>query len=559
MGWLKITCFLAGGLTLFIYGMQLTSEGLQKVAGSKLKTILGIFTSNRFFGVGVGIFITLCTQSSSATTVMLVSFVNASLMDLSQTMGVILGADIGTTLTIQLIAFKVTDYALLMLAIGFLISILSRYEKGKYLGRVLMGFGFIFYGMAVMKEGVVPLRENEQFVKMLLILSQKPTLGPLLGLAISTAFTAIIQSSAATIALALTLASQTLPDGTSLLPLQAAIPIIFGANIGTCATALLGSIGTNINAKRVAFAHLLFKVAGVVLFMWWINTFARLTEWVTALFLGGYGKASPERLIANAHTLFNVLNTLIFIGFTGIVTNIVIRIAPGRKPVEVEKVVHLDPKLLNAPVLALTQAAKEIERLGKVVLDMVESSIRVISTESTRLIEDVEREDLRADFLCREISAYLVKISQRTLGENESAEAVTLVHMTDELEHIGDVVSKSLTPIARRRMQADLCFSMEGENDLTRYHKAIRDNLATVLEAFKSMDAVGARDGISIGKNAHIWKGDLRIAHLERLRKGVQEALDTSSIFLDILTDYDRINEHVLAIARLVIKRTKQR
>ncbi|MDP8246674.1 MAG: Na/Pi cotransporter family protein [Candidatus Tritonobacter lacicola] len=555
MGWMKITCFLAGGLALFIYGMQLTSEGLQKVAGSRLKTILGIFTSNRFLGVGVGIFLTMCTQSSSATTVMLVSFVNASLMSLAQTMGVILGADIGTTLTIQLIAFKVTDYALLMLAAGLLISMLSRYEKWKYMGRVLMGFGFIFYGMAVMKEGVVPLKENEKFVNMLLVLSRRPALGPLLGLAVSTAFTAIIQSSAATIALALTLASQTLPDGTSLLPLQAAIPIIFGANIGTCATALLGSIGANINAKRVAFAHLFFKVAGVVIFMFWIGPFARLTEWVTALFLGGYGKASPERLVANAHTLFNVLNTLIFIGFTGIMTKVIIRIAPGRKQVEVEKVVYLDQRLLNSPVMALTQAGKEIERLGGIVREMLRESFKVVTCESTTVIEDIVREDMRADFLYREISKYLVMISQRRLDGGESSEVSALVHITDELENIGDVVSKGLAPLARKRMEADLCFSIEGENDLSRYHKAVLRNFSSVLEAFKSGDAELARRALSKGKNIHIWKGDLRLAHLGRLRKGLKEAIETSPIYLDILTDYDRINEHVLAIARLVIGR----
>ena len=550
MGWLKITCFLAGGLALFIYGMQLTGEGLQKVAGSRLKGILGMLTGNRFLGVGVGIFMTVCTQSSSATTVMLVSFVNAGLMSLFQTMAVILGAAIGTTVTVQIMAFKITDYALLMIALGFLISLLSRYEKGKYLGRILMGFGFIFFGMMIMSDGVIPLKENKRFVDFILVLSKKPTMGPLLGLALSTIFTAIIQSSAATIALAMTVASQMLPDGTPLLPLQAAIPIVFGANIGTCATALLGSIGANINAKRVAWANLFYAVAGVLIFLPWIAGFCYLTEWVS-----GFEKASPERLLANAHTLFNVIKGIIFIGPLGLATKVVASIVPARRSREVEKVIHLDHKLLNSPVMALAQAEKEIERLGKIVLKMVRNSMSVIRSEDTRFVEDIEREDMRADFLYQEIEKYLVRILQRTLGEAESAEVSTLVHVTAELENIGDVVSKGLAPLARKRMEADLCFSIEGENDLARYHKAVLRNFSLVLEAFMSGDAELARRALSEGKNIHIWKGDLRLAHLERLRKGVREAIETSSIFLDIITDYDRINEHVLAIARLITRR----
>jgi phosphate:Na+ symporter len=549
MGWMKILCFLAGGLALFIYGMQLTGEGLQKVAGGRLRGILGLLTGNRFLGLGVGIFITVCTQSSSATTVMLVSFVNAGLMSLYQTMAVILGAAIGTTITVQIMAFKVTDYALLMIALGFLVSILSRYEKGRELGRVLMGFGFIFYGMAVMGEGVIPLKENQRFVDLLLVLSKKPTLGPLLGLTFSTIFTAIIQSSAATIALAMTVASQTMPDGTPLLPLKAAIPIVFGANIGTCATALLGSIGTDVNAKRSAWANLFYALFGVVIFLPWIGGFCHLTEWVS-----GYEKASPARLLANAHTLFNVIKGIIFIGPLGLFTRFIVRIVPERKARDVEKIIHLDTRLLDSPGVALAQTAKEIERLGNIVFEMVDRSCDVVTSEDAKAIEDIEREDMRADFLHQEIAKYLIEISQRPLGKNESAGTAELMHVTDELEHIGDVVSKSLTPLARKRMQADLCFSMGGESDLHRYRRAIVKNLSLVLRAFSSGDLVLAQEALSEGKNIHIWKGDLRLAHLERIRKGVREAMETSSIFLDVLTDYDRINEHVLAIARLVIR-----
>jgi len=300
----------------------------------------------------------------------------------------------------------------------------------------------------------------------------------------------------------------------------------------------------------VAWANLFYAVAGVLIFLPWISGFCYLTEWVS-----GFEKASPERLMANAHTLFNVIKGIVFIGPLGLATKVVASIVPARKSREVEKVIHLDPKLLNSPVMALTQAGKEIERLGGIVREMLGESFKVVTCESTTVVEDIEREDMRADFLYREIEKYLVRISQRTLGEAESAEVSALVHITDELENIGDVVSKGLAPLARKRMEADLCFSIEGENDLSRYHKAVLHNLSSVLEAFKSGDADLARRALSKGKNIHIWKGDLRLAHLGRLRKGLKEAMETSPIHLDILTDYDRINEHVLAIARLITRR----
>ena len=307
---------LLGGLVLFLLGMNMMSEGMQKSAGSGLRSILGNLTRNRFTALGMGTVMTMVIQSSSATTVMMVSFVNSGLMVFRQTLGVILGAAIGTTITAQLIAFRLTDYALLMIAIGFALHGFAKKEKIVHAGEALMGFGILFFGMEIMSEAMTPLRTFTPFINFILHLEN-----PLTGIIIGALFTALIQSSSAFIGIMIVLASQ------GLLNLQAGIPLLLGANIGTAITAILASLKASDDAKKVALAHTLFKVFGVLLVVWWIPRLVNLVEWISPSATGvdSMNVAASElpRQIANAHTIFNVLVTLIILPFLNTAANLI--------------------------------------------------------------------------------------------------------------------------------------------------------------------------------------------------------------------------------------------
>jgi phosphate:Na+ symporter len=361
ISWGFLIIGLFGGLALFLYGMEKMSEGMKKSAGHKMRSILGTLTNNRVIGLLVGAFVTMVIQSSSATTVMLVSFVQAELMSFVQSLGVILGADIGTTITAQLIAFKLTDYALLMIVIGFGMRMIAKKDNIKHFGEVILGFGILFFGMKLMSDAMKPLRTYQEFIDLL-----KGLENPLLGLLVGTIFTALIQSSSAFTGVIIVLAQQ------GLITLEAGIPMVFGANIGTCITAGLACIGTTREAKRVALAHVLFKIAGVALFIFWIPAFADMIRAIAAQF--GSGVA---RQIANAHTIFNVSLGLIFLPFTAIFAGVILKIFPDRK--ELKGVIpvtwHLDDSMIATPEFAIGLARTEISRMAKILGRMLRAII----------------------------------------------------------------------------------------------------------------------------------------------------------------------------------------
>ncbi len=551
---MKTVCLLIGGLALFIYGMRLARDGLQKVAAGQLRVILGMLTRNRFLGIFVGIVMTVLMQSSSATTVMLVSFVDAGLMDFFRTLGVILGAGIGTTVTVQIIAFKVTDFALLVFALGLLLFLLAKYEKGKYVGYIFMGFGLIFYGMVVMREGVIPLKDNPRFVELLFSFAETPLWGPLMGLLAATIFTAIIQSSAATIALALSFASQSLPDGTSLLSLEAAIPIIFGANIGTCATALLSSVGTNVNARRVAIAHLFFKVGAVLIFFPFIKPFCAFTRGLTVFIVP---QPSPVRLIANAHTLFNLISTGIFIGFTAFIGRRIERFMPERKRA-VEEVRYLDPHLLDTPAFALERARKETARMAGIGGGRLKRAIRVIRDHDRRLLEDTRRRDDKVDYLNERITAYLTQLSRKTLTGKEAEEEVALLHVAANLEGIGDLISKDLLTLAQKQIEEGVSFSFEGLHEIGELHRKVASNLSRAIEALAEDDFRRAREVVDAGDGITAYKLKLHTSHIDRLHKRLPESLESGSIYLDMLSTFEQISYYTASIARALLGKQEE-
>jgi len=538
--------FLVGGLGLFLYGMDLASQGLQKILAGRMRQLLVLLTQNRLTALLIGIFLTLCFQSSSATTVLLVSLASSNILNLGQTLGVILGADIGTTLTIQLIAFRIDHYALLIFALGVLIYFMAKYERTKFGAKILMGFGLIFYGMLLMKQGTSPLANNPTIVEGLLSLQQQP----LLLLLSAMLLTAVIQSSAATIAIAFALMATTGTDGAPLLDFNGAIPVIFGANIGTCATAMLAGIRANQTGRQVALAHLIFKVGAVLLIFPFMNSFSHFVVSVSHTF--GGESVSPIRLLANAHTLFNVGAALIFLPFIQWVPKLLEKTFPkkGRKKGEVQPILF-NESLTRTPDLALEEANLEIQRMGKQVEHMLAQSLTIFEKEDSYLIEDLWRSDQVVDIRYSGLSAYLNRLSQAQLTEEEATKTRDCFLVMEELEHIGDIIARHLIPLAQKKLDRGVDFSIEGFHDIMKLHELVSSNLDSALKAHLKNDSQLAQK-IIMGKSVlsqEIYQ--LRLNHLERLRKGLKETVETSSIHLDIISSFSQIKNHTMGIARI--------
>jgi len=357
-----------GGLALFIYGMNLTSEGLKKAAGERLRKILETVTKSPFMGVLAGTVVTALIQSSTATTVMVIGFVNAGLLNLEQAIGVIMGANIGTTIIAQLIAFKLGDYAYLLAGLGFALYFFGKRKYTKHLGQIIFGFGLLFIGINTMLNVLEPLASNERSLKLITMMSNHPLLGLMVGLAL----TIVVQSSSAVIGALQSLASQSVVEGTvvhALIPLSGAVPILLGSNIGTTVTALLASIGGNNGAKRSALSHSLFNIFGTVLCLLFLSPFTKLISAISPApdpAAGITEAAVVARQIANAHTLFNVLNTLIWLPFTKFLAWIVTSLVPGEEPLDERKIRYLDVHVVNNAEIALNLSAKELLRMGQI-------------------------------------------------------------------------------------------------------------------------------------------------------------------------------------------------
>jgi len=541
---------LVGGLGLFLLGMEMMSEGMKKTAGSRLRSLLSSLTSNRLAAVGVGTFVTMIIQSSSATTVMLVSFVQAQLISFPRSLGIILGADIGTTFTVQLIAFKLTDYALLMVGLGFGMVFLSRSNRRKHIGEMILGFGLLFFGMKIMSDAMHPLRTYEPFLALLLRLEN-----PILSILIGTIFTAMIQSSAAFIGIVIILASQ------GLLTLEAGIPLLFGANLGTCITAGLASINTSREAKRVAVAHTLFKVLGILLFSWWIPYFADFVRMVSPAGtpqMSGVARLAQvvPRQIANAHTIFNVGITAVFLPFTSLAAKWIYQILPDK--IEEEegpyRTKFLDQTLISTPDLALSLAKVEVLRVGEKVQKMVKKIIEPFFRDKEDIIDEILLLEDEVDFLEEEIKAYLTRISQQSVPEARIDEAYQIMHTITELEQISDIVSKDLTVLAQKRINTNSQFSEEGRREIRDYHTRTLKQISRALTVFKEVNLEKAEHMEKKYKKYRLMEMDLRRTHFDRLRKDIPESVVTSEIHMAVLDYLKRISSHATNIARIILE-----
>ncbi len=522
---------LAGGVSLLRYGLHLAGEGLQALAGTRLRYALGSVTKNRVLGLGAGALITAILQSSSATTIMLVGFTGSGLLTLRQAMAVILGADVGTTVTVQLLAFPVTHYALGVIAVGFLLFFFGQRQRTKTLGTAVLGFGLIFLGLRLIASGAEPFVDAPMVGQVFMALGDHPVL----GIAVSAVVTALLHSSAATIAIALALSAH------GLLTLHSALPIILGANIGTCAPALISSLGGVPEAKRVAIAHTLFKVAGVLLVYPILSLFE---TWVAA------STTSLPHRIANAHTLFNLGLALVFLPFTVPFAGVVSRLVRERpRAHEWAQPKYLDPHVLDVPSLALSQATRETLRMADLVHEMLRDTIKPFQDGDHELVEAIERKEDWVDALNREIKLYITKLSEKSLTKEQLAREMVLLAVINDLENIGDIVDKNLMELAKKKLYKDLRFSESGLREIVELHAQVEKNFERVVAAFASQDAEVAKQVIEQKARISQKERELKQAHIYRLHAGLPESIETSAIHLDVLTNLKRINSHVTNIA----------
>ncbi|MBN1184560.1 MAG: Na/Pi cotransporter family protein [Bacteroidales bacterium] len=544
---------LLGGLGLFLYGMHIMSNGMQKSAGEKMRAILSSLTRNRFVGVGVGTFVTVLIQSSSATTVMLVGFVNSKLITFTQTLGVILGASIGTTITAQVIAFKLTDYALLFIALGFLFYIISNKEKIKHIGEAILGFGILFYGMHIMSTAMYPLRNYEPFLNLLIRLED-----PVIGILIGIGFTALIQSSGAFIGIMVVLASQ------GFLSLESAIPLVLGSNIGTSITAILASLNASTDAKKVALAHTLFKFIGVLLVIWWLPGFGEFVTWISpkSSAINSIEMTQEElpRQIANAHTLFNVALTLILLPFTGFFGKLIDKIIrPKKKAVPIEsRLKYLNNAYFPTPVLALNMAKQEIMEMSKTVVEMLHQIVPAFLEKDNNLIKKIEENEENVDYVVENIKNYLINITRNNVNKERVNEAFQMIYTVKELEQIADVISTNMLKHAIEWAGETFDFSEEGKKEIREFHTLTIQQLQNAIEVFMELNLHKALT-VKDKHKAYRKKADeLELLHYERLRKNVPESIESSKYHIELINMLKIIIRHSSNICRIILDRAGQ-
>jgi phosphate:Na+ symporter len=520
---------LFGGVLLMLYGIKLVNDGLQTAAGPRIRALLRSLTSNRLSAVGAGAFITGLIQSSSATSVMLVGFVSAGLMSFRQSLAVILGADIGATLTVQLIAFHISDYAFLLIGIGLSFMLFATRIQFRTIGSGILGFGFVFLSIKVMADAMAPLQQSALFREVMVAMVG----APFTGIVIAAVFTGLIHSSAATIGIALALAVN------GLITLEGAIQIVLGANIGTCSTALMASMRSPVEARRVAWAHVLFKLIGVLVLLPFLPYFQLLV-----LRLGG----DLPRQIANAHTLFNVVMAVCFLPVLALVAKLLERLLPDAREERKFGPQYLDEHVLGTPSLALSQVTRETLRASDIIREMLIDSIRVLQITDQGLIDNIREKDNLVDILDRHIRLYLTRLSSNPLTESHSRRAVALLEASRDLESIGDIIDRNIMPLALKRISKGLSFSQEGMNELIAFHKKLVENFDTAISAFGAQDRDLGRRVLRNKEELEAMERELTQTHLDRLRKGLRESMETSHIHLDAIGNFARINSLITHI-----------
>ncbi|NLW50327.1 MAG: Na/Pi cotransporter family protein [Candidatus Brocadiaceae bacterium] len=540
----RIAFLVIGGLGLFLLGIRTMSDALRRAAGDRMRRVLRILTYNIFVSVLAGTGITCLIQSSSATTVMVVGFVNAGLMTLKQAIGVIMGANIGTTITAWLVStigllehMKVTDYALPAIGIGFAVSVIAK-RNGRHWGSALLGFGLLFFGLALMKDAFDPVGQSQEAKDLLIRVAGNP----LMGLLIGTVVTMVVQSSSATIAIVQLLAMS------NAITFVQALPIVFGDDIGTTITAQLASIGTNTQARRAARAHLVFNVLGVCIFMPFYKSYASLIE---AIYPGPLNEITVMAHIALSHTMFKVVNTLIFIGMPGVLLSIAKRMVPGEADVIHVEPQYLEERLVSTPVIALEQARREVVRMMDLAVGAVRNAGDAFFHSDPKELKLVAQKEDAIDNLQNRITQYLIRVSRESLGSTESNELPVLLHSVNDIERIGDH-AVNLMEAAQRRIESQLPFSEAGLQELAMMRDEVERMCATVVRALEESNEDAARAAFASEEKLNAMQREFRQNHLTRLSLGDCNFY-SGLTFVDCLYYYEKIGDHLTNIAQAVL------
>ncbi len=541
----SIALGLIGGLALFLLGLEQMTTALKQVAGDRMKGALARVTTNRFMAALGGAGVTAVIQSSSVTTVLVVGFISAGLLSLEQAIGVIIGANIGSTMTAQIIAFKVVRFALALVSVGFAIQFLARREKVRQSGTLVMGLGLIFFGMQLMGDATAPLHSHRTFIELMRIMDK-----PLVAILLSAGFTGLIQSSAATTGIIIVLASQ------GFISLEAGIALVFGANIGTCVTALFAAIGKPREAVRAAVVHVLFNVLGVVAWLGFIDQLATGVRWLSPSSpeLAGAARLAAEtpRQIANAHTIFNVANTLLVIGFTTPLARLVRRLVPDRRvPPPAPVSAMLDQAFLRAPALALDAVRLELARLGAKSQQMVQTGLGVVVQGTRDGLEELRQMDDEVDALHGEVIAYLGRLSVQNLTTAQSEKVGDYLSAANYIENIGDMIETNFVEAGRERLALDITFSSSTREAIGALHARICWGVETSLRALVEDDPVLARQVLDSKDEVSLQAAQIETHLARRLAADEPNRVTAFRIESDIVENLKRVYYFAKRIAKV--------
>ncbi len=540
-----------GGLGLFLFGMKIMSEGLQKIAGRSMRKILEMLTKTTIAGVAVGAAVTAIVQSSSATTVMLIGFVQAGLMNLKQSIGIIYGANIGTTITAQLIAFKIHKYALPAIGLGVFLYFFIPRKHIKYLGQVILGFGMLFFGLSVMTTVFGPLKSSPEFQQLFVTFSRNPLLAVLTGMLL----TMVVQSSSATVGITMTLAA------VGLLDFVTAFTVILGDNIGTTVTAQLAALNANVTARRTAMVHTLFNLFGAAYMLLLLNVHVQgkpIFLYFINLITPGNAFAGQNvgRAVANSHSLFNIFNCILFIPLAGFMAFVVTKLIRGEVEVVKPEATHLDERMIVTPEIAIGQAKKEIERMGQFAQDELKFSIQSLfvktGKERNELFEKIKQREEAVNHLEREISIFLIKVDQRSLTEEQAKTTASYLHLMHDIERVGDI-SENIMDLVVLKDEESLRFSEKAGREIRELSNYVEKAIALTFSAFETSHKEIAEKALEMEGKIDVTEQAYRDNHIKRLGRGECDPR-AGVIFLDILSNLERAGDHSHNIAVKVLE-----
>lgn len=529
---------MAGGLGLFLFGIRTMGDGLENAAGAKLKRMLEVLTGNRFLAVLVGFVVTAIIQSSTATTVMVVGFVNAGMMTLAQAVGVIMGANIGTTVTSLLIALNFSSVAAASVLVGVILMLASKKTLVKNLGSIFTGFGLLFLGIDLMSDSMAPLRESAGFMNFIVAVSDSP-LRPLFGILLGIVMTAVLQSSSASVGVLQTLAMQ------GLVPLKFSVFVLFGQNIGTCLTALFSTVGAKKNSKRAAVIHLLFNLLGTGMFIF-IALLTPYIEWIEKI------SSDPMAQIAISHIVFNVVSTVVLFPFAKLLVKLSCLIVPGKDDSESEMHCRfIDDRLLNTPPFAVMQVGKEVARMAKLARDNFETSAYALINRSDKDLDKVMEKEEVINYLNHHITSYLVKLNALDITDSDSDYIARVFHAINDIERVGDHAT-NLAEAAERNIGDGLTFSDAARDELNQLCGSVITLLDKSIEAFNNQSLGDGEAKELSDLEEHI--DDLTLtcqdAHIFRLNRNECNT-EAGMLYLNTITDFERVGDHAINIAFL--------